>query len=111
MKHLWIIVGLALLPGLENFAVGRVAEFLRNSPRLLIALNTKSDILIGVVAIELMHEALNNLAGWRIAGAFPGGSSAYFALVCAGLGTLLQRGFREAGWRGPKRNKEVIDAS
>ena len=34
-----------------------------------------------------------------------------FALVCAGLGTLLQQGFREAGWRGPKRNKEVIDAS
>ncbi|QPM92043.1 ZIP family metal transporter [Pseudooceanicola algae] len=63
MKHLWIIVGLALLPGLGNFAGGRVAEFLRSSPRLRIALNTKSGILIGVVAIELMHEALNNLAG------------------------------------------------
>lgn len=78
MQDLWLVIGLALLPGLGNLAGGMVAEFVRTSPRLLnLALHAASGILIGVVAIELMPEALNNLAGWWIAVAFAAGGAAY----------------------------------
>lgn len=78
MENLWLVVGLALLPGLGNLAGGMVAEFVRTSPRLLnIALHAASGIVIGVVAIELMPEALDNLAGWWIAASFAAGGVAY----------------------------------
>ena len=78
MNNLWLITGLALLPGLGNFAGAMVAEFVRTSPRLLnLALHASSGIVIGVVAIELIPEALDNLAGWWIAVAFAAGGAAY----------------------------------
>ena len=78
MNNLWLVVGLALLPGLGNFAGGMVAEFVRTTPRLLnLALHAASGIVIGVVAIELMPEALDNLAGWWIAASFAVGGAAY----------------------------------
>ncbi|WP_412051973.1 ZIP family metal transporter (plasmid) [Hoeflea sp. Naph1] len=78
MNNLWLITGLALLPGLGNFAGAMVAEFVRTSPRLLnLALHASSGIVIGVVAIELMPEALDNLAGWWIAVAFAAGGAIY----------------------------------
>lgn len=81
MDNLWLVVGLALLPGLGNFAGGMVAEFFRTTPRLLnIALHAASGIVIGVVAIELMPEALENLAGWWIAASFAIGGLAYVAI-------------------------------
>lgn len=53
----------ALLPGLGNLAGGMVAEFVRTTPKLLnLALHAASGIVIGVVAIELIPEALDNLA-------------------------------------------------
>lgn len=87
MNELWLVIGLALLPGLGNLAGGIVAEFVRTTPRLLnIALHAASGIVIAVVAIELMPEALNNLAGWWIALAFASGGLAY-----VGTETLIER--------------------
>ena len=78
MSNLWLVIGLALLPGLGNLAGGMVAEFGRTTPRLLnFALHAASGIVIGVVAIELMPEALDNLAGWWIAASFAAGGAAY----------------------------------
>ncbi len=78
MENLWLVIVLALLPGLGNFAGGMVAEFVRTSPRLLnLALHTASGIVIGVVAIELIPKALDTLAGWWIAAAFASGGASY----------------------------------
>ena len=80
MDSLWLVIGLALLPGLGNLAGAMVAEFVRTTPRLLnLALHAASGIVIGVVAIELMPEALENLAGGWIALAFAAGGVAYIA--------------------------------
>ncbi len=74
----WPVAGLALLPGLGNLAGGMVAEFVRTTPKLLnLALHAASGIVIGVVAIELIPEALDNLAGWWIAASFAAGGVAY----------------------------------
>lgn len=87
MENLWLVVGLALLPGLGNLAGGMVAEFIETTPRLLnLALHAASGIVIGVVAIELIPEALDTLAGWWIAAAFAAGGAAY-----VGVGRLLRR--------------------
>ena len=86
MDDIWLVIGLALLPGLGNLAGGMVAEFSRSTPRLLnLALHAASGIVIGVVAIELMPEALENLAGWWIAAAFAAGGGAY-----VGAETLIE---------------------
>ena len=87
MNNLWLVIGLALLPGLGNLAGGMVAEFSRSTPKLLnLALHAASGIVIGVVALELMPEALNNIAGWWIALAFAAGGTAY-----VGAETLIER--------------------
>jgi len=78
MDGFWLVAGLALLPGVGNFAGGMAAEFGRTTPRLLnLALHAASGIVIGVVAIELMPEALDNLAGWWIAACLALGGLAY----------------------------------
>ena len=78
MNNLWMVIGLALLPGIGNFAGAMVAEFVRTTPRLLnLALHAASGIVIAVVAVELMPEILKNLAGWWIAAAFAAGGAAY----------------------------------
>lgn len=87
MSDLWLVIGLALLPGLGNLAGSMAAEFVRTTPRLLnLSLHAASGIVIGVVAIELMPEALNNLAGWWIAAAFAAGGAAYI-----GTETLIEK--------------------
>lgn len=87
MNNLWMVIGLALLPGLGNLAGGMVAEFFRTTPRLLnFALHAASGIVIGVVAIELMPEALKNLAGWWIAASFAAGGVAHI-----GTETLIEK--------------------
>ena len=48
MDDIWLVIGLALLPGLGNLAGGMVAEFSRSTPRLLnLALHAASGIVIG----------------------------------------------------------------
>ncbi|MGK7296855.1 MAG: ZIP family metal transporter [Candidatus Wenzhouxiangella sp. M2_3B_020] len=87
MGDLWLVVGLALLPGAGNLGGALVAEFVRTTPRLLnLSLHMASGIVIGVVAVELMPEALDNLAGWWIAAAFAAGGLAY-----AGAESLIER--------------------
>ena len=87
MSDLALVILLSLLPGLGNLAGGMVAEFVRTTPRLLnLALHAASGIVIAAVAIELMPEALRNLAGWWIALAFAAGGAAY-----VGTERLLER--------------------
>ena len=58
MNNLWLVIGLALLPGLGNLAGGMVAEFFRSTPRLLnLALHAASGIVIGVVAVFRLQPA------------------------------------------------------
>lgn len=69
---------LALLPGAGNFAGGLIAEFWKPTPRLLnLALHAASGIVIAIVAVELVPEALQSLAGWWIALAFTAGGVTY----------------------------------
>ncbi|MGK7725868.1 hypothetical protein ACSQ8B_07075 [Marinovum sp. F03] len=103
MENLWIVIGLALLPGLGNLAGGMVAEYLPTSPRLLnLALHAASGIVIGVVAIELMPEALSNLAGWWIATAFAAGGTAY-------VGADKPHQAHEADGQRKRRQRDVDD--
>lgn len=81
MTGLWTVLLFALLPGAGNFAGGMAAEFWRTSPRLLNwALHAAAGIMIGIVAVELIPEALGSLAGWWIAAAFASGGVAYVLL-------------------------------
>lgn len=89
---LWTVLLLSLLPGLGNFAGGMLAEFGKTSDRLLNwALHAASGIVIAIVAVELIPEALDTLAGWWIAAAFGAGGVAYI-LVEAGVEKLQSRG-------------------
>lgn len=78
---------LALLPGIGNFAGGLIAEFSKPTDRLLsLALHAASGIVLGVIAIELVPEALRSLAVVWLALAFAAGGVAYTLLE-----RLLQR--------------------
>lgn len=58
-----------------------MAEFWKPSPRLLNwALHSASGIVIGIVAVELMPEAVCLLTGWLVALAFACGGMAYVLL-------------------------------
>ena len=88
MGSIWSILALSLLPGLGNFAGGMIAEFRGASPRMLnYALHAASGILIGIVAVELLPEALAGLPGWWVAAAVLAGGVAY-VLIEAGVERL-----------------------
>jgi ZIP family zinc transporter len=81
MTDFWLVLLLSLLPGAGNFAGGVIAEFWKPSPRLLNwALHAASGILIAIVAVELIPNALDVLAGWWLAAAFAAGGLTYIAL-------------------------------
>lgn len=62
--EIWAVLLLALLPGLGNFAGGMLAEFGGASPRMLnFSLHAASGIVIGIVAVELIPEALGGSRG------------------------------------------------
>lgn len=91
MSELWQVFLLSLLPGAGNFAGGMIAEFWKPSPRLLDwALHAASGIVIAIVAVELIPNALNVLAGWWLAAAFGAGGLVYIALQ-AGVQQLQSR--------------------
>lgn len=92
MDEFWTVLLLSFLPGAGNFAGGMFAEFRGVSPRMLsLALHAAAGIVIGVIAVELLPEALGELAGWWIAAAVAGGGIAY-VLIEGGVDRLQARG-------------------
>lgn len=84
LGDLWIVLLLALLPGLGNFGGGMLSEFRGASPSMLnFALHAASGILIGIVAVELLPEALGGLAGWWVALAIAAGGTCYVLIEAA----------------------------
>jgi ZIP family zinc transporter len=72
---------LAVVPAVGNFSGGLLAEFMDVTPqRLSKALHASAGIVIGVVAIELMPEALGGAPGWAIALSFLLGSAFYLLI-------------------------------
>lgn len=84
MSDFWTVLLLSFLPGLGNFAGGMFAEFRGVSPRMRnFALHAAAGIVIGIIAVELLPEALGSLAGWWIAAAVAGGGVAYVLIESA----------------------------
>jgi ZIP family zinc transporter len=84
VDSIWVVLGLALLPALGNFAGGLLAERFPVSERLLnLALHAAAGIVLAVVAVELMPEALARVSGWTVALGFGLGGLAYVAIETA----------------------------
>lgn len=88
---IWSVLLLSFLPGLGNFGGGMLAEYRGASKRMLnFALHAASGIVIGIVAVELLPEALGGLAGWWIAAAVFAGGVTYI-LIETGVERLQKR--------------------
>lgn len=101
MSSFWQVFLLALLPGAGNFAGALVAEFWKPSSRLLNwALHAASGIVIAIVAVELIPEAVDVLAGWWLAAAFAAGGVSYVMIeaLVEGLQKDGSRGNRTGMW-------------
>lgn len=98
---IWLVLGLAVLPALGNFAGGLMAEFL-NTPkrRLNRALHAAAGIVIAVVSVEILPEALARISPGIIALAFALGGLAYIAIgsVVEKLQTGSQSGSGMGMW-------------
>ena len=80
-----MVLGLALLPALGNFAGGLLSEWLRPSQQTLNrALHAAAGIIIAVIAVEVMPEALRGASMWLLALSFLLGGGAYL-LMEAGI--------------------------
>ena len=56
---IWLVLGLAALPALGNFAGGLLADWLRPSKHTLnLALHASAGIILAVIAVEVMPQAL-----------------------------------------------------
>jgi len=96
---IWTVLLLSLLPGAGNFLGAIAAEVRKPSPRFLNwALHAASGIVIAIVAVELMPNALDKLAGWWVALAFAVGGMAYLVLEA-----IVERLQRDNG--GGERNR------
>lgn len=81
MTSIWSVLLLSLLPGAGNFLGAMAAEARRPSPRFLNwALHAASGIVIAIVAVELMPNVLESLAGWWVALSFALGGIAYIVI-------------------------------
>ena len=81
MNDYLVVLGLAALPAIGNFAGGVLAEALEVSERnLSLALHLAAGIVLAVVGLELMPEALGADAAWVPLLAFVGGGVAFIAL-------------------------------
>ncbi|GGC14302.1 MULTISPECIES: hypothetical protein [Cellulomonadaceae] len=81
MTSYWLVLGLAALPALGNFAGGALAEFFRVSDRTLsLALHLAAGIVLAVVGLELMPEALAGSPAWVPMLAFVAGGAAFIGL-------------------------------
>ena len=80
-----MVLGLAFLPALGNFAGGLLAEWRQPSQKNLNrALHAATGIIIAVVAVEVMPEALGSASSWFLALAFVAGGGTYL-LVQSGI--------------------------
>lgn len=96
MDSIWLVLLLALMPGVGNFAGGMLAEFWKTPSRFLNwALHAAAGIVVAIVAVELIPEALGKLAGWWIAAAFAAGGATYILLES--LTERLQKAEGEGG--------------
>jgi ZIP family zinc transporter len=78
LPSIWMVLGLALLPALGNFAGGLLAECFHVSRRQLNrALHAAAGVVLAVVAVELMPEALARIPAWAVALSFGLGGVAY----------------------------------
>lgn len=76
-----MVLALALLPALGNFAGGVLAEWLHPSKAILNrALHAAAGIILAVVAVEVMPSALHSAPAWLLALAFVAGGLAYLGL-------------------------------
>lgn len=81
MSEYLVVLGLAALPALGNFAGGVMAEVFRVSERALsLALHLAAGIVLAVVGLELMPEALEASAPWVPLLAFVAGGAAFIGL-------------------------------
>ena len=75
---------LAMLPVVGNFAGGLLAEAAPASGRWLSrALHAAAGVVIGVVAVEILPDALRALPAWAIAAAFAAGGLLYLSAEAA----------------------------
>lgn len=78
MSDFGMVLLLAVVPAVGNFAGGLLAEFLPITPtQVSKALHASAGIVLAVVAVELMPEALGRAPGWVIALAFMLGGGFY----------------------------------
>ena len=81
MRDFLIVLGLAALPALANFAGGGLAEVFRVSGRALsLSLHLAAGIVLAVVGLELMPTALDTGAAWIPLLAFVAGGVAFIGL-------------------------------
>jgi ZIP family zinc transporter len=81
MRQFLIVLGLAALPALGNFAGGVLAEVFHVSARTLsLALHLAAGIVLAVVGLELMPEALEASLPWVPLLAFVTGGGLFIAL-------------------------------
>ena len=98
LDSILMVIGLALLPALGNFAGGLLAEhFSVSGQQLNRALHAAAGIILAVVSVELMPEALAQLPGWGVALGFGLGGLAYVLIE-----TVVDRfqGGRESDGQG-----------
>jgi zinc transporter, ZIP family len=78
---MWEVIALSLLPVVGNLAGAGVAELSPNADRWRNwALHGAVGVVFAVVAVEIMPEALDVLAGWEIALAFLVGGATYLVV-------------------------------
>ncbi len=93
-----MVLGLALLPALGNFAGGVVAELLPVSARNLNrALHAATGVVLAIVAVELIPRAIDAMSGWLVGVAFGIGGLCYVAMQQ--LVKRLEKRTREAADR------------
>lgn len=81
MEGYGLVLALAALPALGNFAGGAAAEiFPVSSKGLSLALHAAAGIVLAVVGLELMPEALDSSAPWVPLVAFVGGGAFFLGL-------------------------------
>lgn len=81
MREYLLVIVLAAVPALRNFAGGLLAEWFTVSGRMLsLALHGAAGVVVAVVAVELMPRALESSAPWVVILAFTAGG-AFFILM------------------------------